>query len=63
MLLEAGLCIVQQRESLDASGALPGGVLTPAAAFGHVLINRLRDAGMTFELVERGSKGQAPSGQ
>lgn len=45
MLGEAALCL-----ALD-SDRLPGvdGVLTPAAAFGSVLIDRLRRAGMTFD--------------
>lgn len=45
MLGEAALCL-----ALD-SDRLPGvaGVLTPAAAFGSVLIDRLREAGMTFD--------------
>jgi short subunit dehydrogenase-like uncharacterized protein len=45
MLGEAALCLVQD------SARLPGvdGVLTPAAAFGSILVERLRRAGMTFE--------------
>ena len=45
MLGEAALCLAQD------SDRLPGvsGVLTPAAAFGGVLVDRLRAAGMTFD--------------
>ena len=45
MLGEAALCLVKDGDRLpDASG-----VLTPAAAFGEVLVERLRVAGMTFD--------------
>ena len=61
MLLEAGLCLVEEAEGLDVNGSrrprrLPGtcvgGVLTPAAACGEALIERLRAAGMRFEIQE-----------
>jgi short subunit dehydrogenase-like uncharacterized protein len=48
MLGESALCLALDRDRLPASG----GVLTPATAMGSVLIDRLRAAGMTFE-VER----------
>ena len=35
----------------DPDDGLDGGVLTPASAFGHTLIDRLEDAGMTFDVV------------
>ncbi|RKH10427.1 saccharopine dehydrogenase [Corallococcus sp. CA053C] len=47
MLAESGLCL--------AFDTLPkrGGVLTPASAMGMVLVERLRKAGMTFEVHDR----------
>jgi len=48
MLGESSLCLALDRERLPSSG----GVLTPATAMGSVLIDRLKAAGMTFE-VER----------
>jgi short subunit dehydrogenase-like uncharacterized protein len=45
MLGEAALCLVQDSDRLpDVAG-----VLTPAVAFGSVLVERLREAGMTFD--------------
>jgi short subunit dehydrogenase-like uncharacterized protein len=48
MMGESALCLALDRDRLPAAG----GVLTPATAMGTVLIDRLRAAGMTFE-VER----------
>ena len=67
MLLEAGLCLMEEAEGLDVSssgrprrlpGTCVGGVLTPAAACGEALIERLRAAGMRFEIQEDGTAGQ-----
>jgi len=44
MLGESALCLAT--DDVDA----PGGIRTPASTMGKVLIERLRDAGMTFEL-------------
>jgi short subunit dehydrogenase-like uncharacterized protein len=52
LLLEAGLCLALQQAQLDASGLPSGGVLTSASAMGPFLIDRLRKAGMTFEVKE-----------
>ena len=55
MLAESALCLVRDADRLpDVSG-----VLTPAVAFGSVLVDRLRTAGMTFES-ERLEDGAAP---
>ena len=48
MMGESALCLALDRDRLPAAG----GVLTPATAMGSVLVDRLRAAGMTFE-VER----------
>ncbi len=48
MLAESALCLIDDRDRLPAAA----GVLTPAVAFGSVLIERLRAAGMTFEVVD-----------
>jgi short subunit dehydrogenase-like uncharacterized protein len=46
MLSEAAMTLAVDREQVSG----PGGVLTPAVALGEPLIERLRDAGMTFEV-------------
>lgn len=43
-VVEAALAIVSQRDELHA-----GGVLTPAVAFGDVLVNRMKKVGMAFD--------------
>ncbi|KAK9829744.1 hypothetical protein WJX72_007630 [[Myrmecia] bisecta] len=50
MLLEAGLCLARQEAQLRNSGMLQGGVLTPGTAMGMTLVERLRNAGMTFSV-------------
>ncbi|MGA3119293.1 MAG: saccharopine dehydrogenase [Polyangiaceae bacterium] len=45
MLVESAVCLAMDREAI----AHEGGVLTPAACMGMRLVERLRDAGMTFE--------------
>jgi len=47
MVSEAALCLALQRSELPVQG----GVLTPAAALGNVYLERLRKAGMTFDIV------------
>ena len=44
MLAESCLCLVHSRDDLPTLG----GVLTPASAFGYVLVERLKQAGMKF---------------
>ena len=46
MLCTCAVLLVQERARLPAGG----GVLTPAAAFGGVLIERLKEQGMTWEV-------------
>lgn len=48
MLAESALCLAVD----DSPDGLDGGVLTPASAFGSTLIDRLRDAGMTFDVLQ-----------
>jgi short subunit dehydrogenase-like uncharacterized protein len=51
MLGESALCLARMREELDANPhTLKGGVLTPASAMGTVLLEQLKEAGMTFEI-------------
>jgi len=53
MVLEAGLALALQQSELDADPSLlKGGVLTPASALGLVLIERLKVAGLTFQIKE-----------
>eukprot|EP00929_Paragymnodinium_shiwhaense_P035238 TRINITY_DN19050_c0_g1_i1.p1 TRINITY_DN19050_c0_g1~~TRINITY_DN19050_c0_g1_i1.p1 ORF type:complete len:416 (-),score=94.07 TRINITY_DN19050_c0_g1_i1:173-1420(-) len=57
MLSESALCLLMDRESLSRKG----GVLTPAAAGGLVLVRRLQDAGIKFDLVQELPKGEVLS--
>lgn len=50
MLLESGLCIALEEEELMKSAPLQAGVLTPAAAFGHILVKRLNKQSQMFNL-------------
>ena len=52
MLLEAGLCLALDEAKLDAAGCAKGGVLTAAAAMGMTLVQRLRNANLTFNVTE-----------
>lgn len=53
MVLEAALTLALQRDELDKdSGVLHGGVLTPASALGATYMDRLRAAGLKFEVKE-----------
>jgi short subunit dehydrogenase-like uncharacterized protein len=49
MLAESALCLAVDRARLPARA----GVLTPACAFGDVLLHRLERAGLVFEVVSR----------
>jgi len=46
MVAEAAMCLA--REKIPGKG----GVLTPATAFGNVIVDRLNNVGVTFEIVE-----------
>lgn len=52
MLGEAAVCLASGQADDDALG---GGVLTPASAMGQTLVDRLRDAGMTWSVADAGS--------
>ena len=47
MVCESALCLALEPSALPAGPGF-GGVLTPASAFGVVLVERLRRAGMTL---------------
>ena len=49
MVSEAALCLAQDRERLPDTA----GVITPALAMGDLLTERLRAAGISFEVLER----------
>ena len=49
MLAESCLCLVQNLDALP----MVGGVLTPSSAFGTVLVERLKQAGMKFSCTLR----------
>ncbi len=52
-LAEAGIALATQRDSLPAVTHFNGGgFLTPATAFGAVLLNRANNAGVTFAVSE-----------
>ncbi|KAK9801970.1 hypothetical protein WJX73_003727 [Symbiochloris irregularis] len=50
MCLEAAICLATQEKELRAAGMLQGGILTPGSAMGLVLAERLKAAGLTFEI-------------
>ncbi|KAJ3326120.1 hypothetical protein HDU76_012988, partial [Blyttiomyces sp. JEL0837] len=58
MLSESGLCLALQKKELDLNeknvvgtfGVLRGGILTAASSMGLLLADRLRKAGMTFDV-------------
>lgn len=50
MVAESALCLVDNYDELPGK---EGGILTPATAFGDVLIKRLRDEGGMDFLVEK----------
>lgn len=47
MLGQAAVCLAKDRRKLPKGG----GILTPASSMGMVLVDRLREAGMTFEVM------------
>lgn len=49
MLAECGLCLALDEDRIEPK---KGGVLTTATAMGMPLIERLRSAGITFEMVQ-----------
>lgn len=49
MVCESALALALQADALPG-GKRQGGVLTPASALGDVLVQRLRDAGMTLQM-------------
>lgn len=58
MISEAALCLALQRDELSIPGkygafqGVKGGVVTAASSMGLVLVERLRKAGMVFEVEE-----------
>jgi short subunit dehydrogenase-like uncharacterized protein len=52
MMLELGLAMAFDSKECEAAGCLKGGFLTPATAGGPVLVERLRKAGLFFEVGE-----------
>ena len=53
MLLEAALCLSQQKEEGKLMGLQQSGVLTPASAMGMLLVDRLRKADFKFDIVPK----------
>jgi short subunit dehydrogenase-like uncharacterized protein len=51
MLGQSALCLAFDAIP-NASAAAKGGCLTPSIAMGEALLRRLRDNGLTFEVVE-----------
>ncbi|MDB4991596.1 MAG: saccharopine dehydrogenase [Myxococcaceae bacterium] len=49
MLGESALCLAVDRARLPARA----GILTPACAFGEILLERLQRAGLVFQVVSR----------
>ena len=50
MVSESALCLALNRKDCHDQGGFKGGVVTPAASMGNVLIERLRAAGMVFKI-------------
>ena len=70
MVLEAALCMALEDDKLKAAGLPHGGCLSPAAAMGAALIDRLRAAGFVWKVEEEAAQkvrgwvlGAAPAGQ
>ncbi|KAF6259628.1 hypothetical protein COO60DRAFT_1638196 [Scenedesmus sp. NREL 46B-D3] len=53
-----GLCLALDGAGCSAAGCQAGGVLTPASAMGMVLVQRLRDAGIRFEVTQSPALGK-----
>ncbi|DBB16225.1 TPA: hypothetical protein ACH3X3_014551 [Trebouxia sp. C0006] len=53
MLLEAALCLSQQKEEGKLMGLQQSGVLTPASAMGMLLVDRLRKADFEFDITSK----------
>jgi short subunit dehydrogenase-like uncharacterized protein len=58
LVLEAGLCLALDSGACSSAGCQAGGVLTPASAMGMVLVQRLRDAGIKFEVTQSPALGK-----
>eukprot|EP01023_Acetabularia_acetabulum_P051212 TRINITY_DN5640_c0_g1_i13.p1 TRINITY_DN5640_c0_g1~~TRINITY_DN5640_c0_g1_i13.p1 ORF type:complete len:431 (-),score=68.30 TRINITY_DN5640_c0_g1_i13:35-1327(-) len=58
IVLEAGICLALQQEELNEQGYQSGGVLTPATAMGGILLQRLRNKGVVFEITKPNSQKQ-----
>jgi len=70
MISEAALCLALDDGKPSTSGMdslssplASGGVLTPASAMGMALVERLRNKGMTFSVVEDNCDEQYSSGE
>lgn len=50
--VEAGICLAKQESELRKAGLPDGGVLTPASAMGHVLLDRLQQNAGTTWIIE-----------
>ncbi|GAB4821880.1 hypothetical protein N2152v2_008926 [Parachlorella kessleri] len=60
MLLECALCMALQEDDLKRERTVPGGFLTPAAALGTVLVDRLRQSGIAVVVRERHGIAKKP---
>ncbi len=54
MIVEGGILLSKEKASLPCS-AIGGGFLTPATAYGRRLIEVLKPAGVTFEVLSCGN--------
>jgi len=50
MVTAAALCLALHRDELPAKNIGGGGILTPASAFGNVLVDRLKEAGLAIDV-------------
>ncbi|KAF9969758.1 hypothetical protein BGZ73_007743 [Actinomortierella ambigua] len=52
LLVESAMCLIKEEERTFRENKIQGGVLTPASAFGHVLVQRLRERGVVLEVAK-----------
>ncbi|KAG0236214.1 hypothetical protein BGW42_003859 [Actinomortierella wolfii] len=52
LLVESAMCLIKEEERTFRENKIQGGLLTPASAFGHVLVQRLRERGVVLEVAK-----------
>ncbi|KAG0267689.1 hypothetical protein DFQ27_008470 [Actinomortierella ambigua] len=52
LLVESAMCLIKEEERTFRENKIQGGLLTPASAFGHVLVQRLQERGVVLEVAK-----------